>query len=116
MSDSRTCFPSTSIQLDWSYNPEADIYQLDDYELNVRPSPGIRRTKEEMIMTPSQRADLLMRVAGFSLGEIEKGADRARRTAKQRRKTLKTLGRQPIEEAFENTKRKWNKLLGKRQG
>lgn len=102
------------IQLDWSYNPEAQIYHLDDYEI-VRSTQGIRRSKEEMLMTPSQRTDLLMREVGFSRGEIEKGARQARRAAKQRHRTIVTLGRQPIEEALETTKRRWGKLIGKRQ-
>eukprot|EP00804_Cyclotella_cryptica_P014464 CCRYP_004798-RA/>CCRYP_004798-RA protein AED:0.12 eAED:0.12 QI:0/-1/0/1/-1/1/1/0/389 len=97
-----------AISLDWEYDPQSTVIQIDDYE-NERIST--RRSKHEMLMPPSYRQYLLMREAGFSRGEIQRAVDQARRIAKERDRTRRNLALQPVEEALETARKKFGRLV-----
>ncbi|KAL7484952.1 hypothetical protein ACHAW6_010551 [Cyclotella cf. meneghiniana] len=97
-----------AISLDWEYDPQSTVVQIDDYE-NERRST--RRSKHEMLMPPSYRQYLLMREAGFTRGEIQRAVDQARRLAKERERTRRNLALQPVEEVLETAKKKFGRLV-----
>mmetsp|Transcript_23805 Transcript_23805/g.49815 ORF Transcript_23805/g.49815 Transcript_23805/m.49815 type:complete len:169 (+) Transcript_23805:227-733(+) len=102
-----------AISLDWEYDPSAtEEHQVDHYE-HHRNENAPRRNKQEMIMPPSHRRDLLMSDAGFSIRDIQRATHQAVLCAKQREKTAKSvkLGLQPVEEVLEvlgKTKRRFS--------
>ena len=92
------------ISLDWNYDPDAtEEFDIDHYE-NIRHYT--RRSRSEMVMPPSYRQYLLMREAGFNRNEIRNAMEEAKRTARQRERTVRGLKWQPAEEMVEKARRK----------
>jgi hypothetical protein len=82
-------FYGPPVTLDWNYDDaETQVYDVDFYEHHRHP----RRTKCELVIPPSHREYSLM-IEGFSRSQIKIATEEAKRAAKQREKTIKTLNR-----------------------
>jgi len=93
------------VSLSWEYDPNAtEGHQIDHYE-HYRNKIAPRRDKKEMLLPSAIRQNKLMTEMGYSRGEIREATEEAKRCAKQREKTVKRLGLQPVEEALEKIQR-----------
>lgn len=101
-----------AISLDWKYDPSATKqHDIDEYELQ-RTDSNPRRSKLDFHMPPLHRQYILMREAGLTRREIHAAMVEAKRVAKYRVRNAR--GPQKYEEMVEKTRRKFEKMSGRR--
>lgn len=96
------------IGLDWKYNPNPLVKDLEDYETNRAP----RRSKRELALDPSAREDMLLRDWGLTFRELNTMTIEADTIRLQR---YKSAVQNPIlqrrDEILEKTKRHVTRVL-----
>ena len=102
-----SCGPAMA--LSWSYNVSARV-TIEKYE-EVRPP---RRKMREMRVPASEREHRL-RMSGVSRKEIEESIKSIEKARKKRRKAIRQMKNDTINEKLEGARRKLLKLLGRRK-
>lgn len=110
MGDNPSCSYGPPVSLDWNF-VENDAVPLDDYETNR----GKRRTLRQMMLNYYHRTNLLKHYCGYSDAELTQAHKAAERVKSQRAMTKALLGVSKLEEVWQSTKRKTQRLAGKKK-
>ena len=96
------------IGLDWNYNPNPLVKDLEDYETDRAP----RRSKRELALGPSAREDMLLRDWGLTFRELNKTTIETDSIRKQRYKSaVQNPMLQKRDEILETTKRRVSRVF-----
>lgn len=108
LGDNPACSEGPPMTLDWEYQNESAVFDVDGYE----STRGPRRQKREMCMSPNLRWWRLMRENGFSSTQIQKAVADAQKAQKMRQKTRKQIKpAAKVEAALGSAKRKVSRLF-----
>jgi hypothetical protein len=108
ISDNPSVSRGIPIGLDWNYNPDTDIQDLEDYEDNRAP----RRLREQLALTPSAREYMLLRVWGVTFRELHQ-INQENDCIRQERweSATQTTQQARVEELLETTKRRVGRVM-----
>jgi len=99
------------IGLDWGYNPEHKIQDLDEYEIKRRP----RLSLDELVLRPGAREEMLIRDWGVSFGEMHQTATETDSIKRWRLASAMQNQRQMrIEEVMESTRKRVGRIITRR--
>jgi hypothetical protein len=96
------------VMLDWEYNPEPKMLDLETYEKAREP----RRNRRQLKLSLQQRHIILVKERGFSFEEVKGAWQEALEVRKQRKETLERgLALMKWDEVWESTCRKFHRLV-----
>jgi hypothetical protein len=108
ISDNPSVSCGIPIGLDWKYNPDTNIQDLEEYEDNRAP----RRLREQLALTPSARECMLLKDWGVTFRELHQ-VNQENDCIRQKRweSATQTVQQARVEELLETTKRRVGRVM-----